>query len=131
LKACCLVVKSSLIHVTLHLGFFVVSLRKTNPNPMELIALTDLPIEDQLNVEFNIYQTFKKLRTGEHGVFGIELNPGGQYLCATVIKIDEGHHQSLFMVTNQLNAFLDMINEMQDDKQTVAEIIGALRNQGV
>jgi hypothetical protein len=98
---------------------------------MELIALADLPIEDQLNIEFNIYQTFKKLKIGEHGVFGIEINPGGQYLCATVIKIDEGHHQSLFMVTNQLNAFLDMLNEMKDDKQAVAEIIRALRNKGV
>ncbi len=112
-------------------GFFVVSLCKTNPNPMEQISLLSLPIEDQLSIEDKIYNTFQKLKIGEHKVFGVELNKSKKFVCATMVKINDSHHNTLFLVTSQLNTFLDMLNEMKDDKQAVAEIIRALRNQGI
>jgi hypothetical protein len=98
---------------------------------MEQISLLSLPIEDQLNVTDKIYDTFQKLKIGEHKVFGVELNKSKKFVCATMVKINDSHHNTLFLVTSQLNTFLDMLNNFKDDDKATTEIIRALRNQGI
>jgi hypothetical protein len=98
---------------------------------MEQISLLSLPIEDQLTVVDKIYNTFHKLKIGEYKVFGVELSKSKKFLCAAMLRMSDSHHNTLFLVTSQLNTFLDLLNKYQNDKQAAAEIIRALRAKGI